>query len=119
VLYALADVYRQRCQSFRVGIGSICRRAQVPEIRRTVTAIATALLGIPLHLFGAELEVLKGWGNRPRTVISCGSAAWNGRFGAGIERFEAERKRRGFSQRQFALRVMLPRYAARVEADSE
>jgi hypothetical protein len=116
VLYALADVYRRRRQSFRVGIGSICRRAQVPEIRRIVAAIAAVLPGIPLHLFGAKLEVLKGWGNRPRTVVSCDSAAWNGRFGAGIDEFDAERKRRGMSQRQFALRVMLPRYAARVEA---
>ena len=116
VLYALAAVYRQRRQSFRVGIGSICRRAQAPEIRRIVTAIAAALPRIPLHLFGAKLEVLKGWGNRPRTVISCDSAAWNGRFGAGIERFDAEQRRRGMSQRQFAIRVMLPRYAARVEA---
>ena len=74
------------------------------------------LPGIPLHLFGAKLEVMKGWGNRPRTVISCDSAAWNGRFGANIDRFNAERNRRGMSQRQFALRVMLPRYAARVEA---
>src|SRR5213592_2381391 len=92
VLYALADLYRQRRQSFRVGIGSICRRAQVPEIRRIVSAIAASLPGIPLHLFGAKLEVLRGWGNRPRTVISCDSAAWNGRFGAGIDKFEAERK---------------------------
>src|SRR5207247_9591249 len=108
--------YRRRRQSFRVGIGSICRRAQVPEIRRIVMDIAAALPGIPLHLFGAKLEVMKGWGNRPRTVISCDSAAWNGRFGAGIERFDAERMRRGLSQRQFALGVMLPRYASRVEA---
>jgi hypothetical protein len=50
VLYALADLYRKRRQSFRIGIGSIRRRAQVPEIRRIVTAIATALPGIPLHL---------------------------------------------------------------------
>ena len=72
--------------------------------------------GIPLHLFGAKLEVMKGWSNRPRSVVSCDSAAWNGRFGAGVDRFEAERKRRELSQRQFALTVTLPRYAARVEA---
>ena len=58
-------LYRHRCQSFRVGIGSI---------RRIVTAIAAARPGIRLHLFGAKLEVMKGWGNLPRPVISCDSA---------------------------------------------
>jgi hypothetical protein len=116
VLYDLAEIYRHRGQTFRVGIGSICRRDQTPEIRRIVAAVAAVLPGLPLHFFGAKLDVLTGWGSRPRTVMSCDSATWNGRFGRDIAAFDAERRRLGLSQRQFALRVMLPRYAARVEA---
>ncbi len=60
VLYALADIYRRRRQSFRVGIGSICRRAQVPEIRRIVAAIAAVLPGIPLRLAPAAETARRG-----------------------------------------------------------
>src|SRR5205814_1416685 len=81
ILHQLRAVYAQRGKNFRVGIGSICRRGQVWGIRRIIAGIAAVLPGIPLHLFGAKLEVLAGWGNRPPTVISCDSAAWNGRFG--------------------------------------
>jgi len=116
ILHQLCAVYVQRGQKFRVGIGSICRRGQVSEIRRIVAGIAAVLPGIPLHLFGAKLEVLAGWGNRPATVISCDSAAWNGRFGTDIALINAERRRLGLTERRYSLTVALPRYAARVEA---
>jgi hypothetical protein len=116
ILHQLCAVYVQRGQQFRVGIGSICRRGQVSEIRRIVAAIAAVLPGIPLHLFGAKLEVLAVWGNRPRAVISCDSAAWNGRFGTDIALINADRRRLGLTQRRYSLSVALPRYAARVEA---
>ncbi len=116
ILHDLAAVYTRRRQTFRVGLGSICRRNQVAEIRRIVAGVAAVLPGIPLHLFGVRLDVLAGWGRRPAAVLSCDSAAWNGRFGSDIPLVDAERRRLGLSQRQYALQVALPRYAARVEA---
>lgn len=116
IVYELRAVYVQRRKTFRVGIGSICRRGQAWEIRRIIAAIAAVLPGIPLHLFGAKLEVLAGWGTRPPAVISCDSAAWNGRFGSDIALINAERQRLGLTQRRHSLTVALPRYAARVQA---
>ena len=109
-------MYARRGQTFRVGLGSICRRGHVAEIRRIVAGVASVLPALALHLFGAKLDVLDGWSNRPRAVLSCDSAAWNGRFGSDIPLIDAERRRLGLSQRQYALQVALPRYAARVEA---
>lgn len=116
IIHDLAAVYASRGLSFRVGLGSLCRRGQSTEIRRIVAGVAAVLPGVPLHLFGAKLDVLAGWGNRPRTVVSCDSAAWNGRFGTDIPVLDAERRRFGLSQRQYTLQVALPRYAARVES---
>jgi hypothetical protein len=116
VLYSLADVYARRGQPFRVGLGSICRRGQVADIRRIVSGVADILPGLPLHLFGAKLDVLTDWGNRPSTVVSCDSAAWNGRFGNAIPFIDAERRHLGLSEREYSLQVALPRYAKRVEA---
>jgi hypothetical protein len=45
--HQLRAVYVQRGQRFRVGIGSICRRGRVSEIRRIVAGIAAVLPGIP------------------------------------------------------------------------
>ena len=115
IIYELAAVYNRRGIPFRVGVGSICRRAQVDEVRRIIAAVATVLPNVPLHLFGVKLAVLDGWGRRPRTVLSCDSAAWNGRFGTDIFWINAECRRRGMSQREYSLKVALPRYAARVE----
>jgi hypothetical protein len=61
ILYQVRAVYAQSGPNLRVGIGSICHRGHVAEIRRIVAAIAAVLPGIPLHLFGAKLEVLAGW----------------------------------------------------------
>jgi hypothetical protein len=116
ILYDLAAVYRKRGLTFRVGLGSICRRGQASEIHRIVASVATVLPGIPLHLFGAKVDVLNRWGNRPQTVVSCDSAAWNGRFGTDIPFINAERRRLGLSQREYGLQIALPRYATRVEA---
>src|SRR5207244_151955 len=52
ILYDLAAVYRKRGLTFRVGLGSICRRGQASEIHRIVASVATVLPGIPLHLLG-------------------------------------------------------------------
>ena len=116
ILYDLAAIHARRGQTFRVGLGSICRRGHVAEIRRIVAGVASVLPGLALHLFGAKLDVLDGWGNRPRAVQSCDSAAWNGRFGSDIPLIDAEHRRLGLFQRRYALQVALPRYAARVEA---
>ena len=50
IIYELAAVYNHLGIPFRVGVGSICRRAQVDEVRRIVAAVAAVLPNVPLHL---------------------------------------------------------------------
>lgn len=110
------DFYNNRNQGFhfRVCLGSLCRRAEAPLIRLIVEQVAAVLPGVPLHLFGVKLDVLKGWQGRPSEVISVDSAAWNGRFGSDIDRLNADQWSRHMTQRQYTLTVRLPHYAAQV-----
>lgn len=101
----------RRCdERFRVGIGTLCRRASVTMILRVIDAVSGELPGVPLHLWGVKLAVLRA----PRllhNVVSIDSAAWNACFGKGIE----ERRRSGLSEREYYYRVALPTYLRKVE----
>ena len=44
IIYELAAVYNRRGIPFRVGVGSICRRAQVDEVRRIVAAVSGRIM---------------------------------------------------------------------------
>jgi hypothetical protein len=116
VLYSLADVYARRGQPFRVGLGSICRRGQVTEIRRIVSGVADILPGLPPSPLRRQTRRPHRLGEPSQHRRSCDSAAWNGRFGSAIPFIEAERRHLGLSERQYSLKVALPRYARRVEA---
>jgi hypothetical protein len=96
-------------RSFRVGIGTLCRRASVEQIRRVVDAVADELPGIPLHLWGVKLGAIQQ--GLPPEVVSVDSAAWNGRFGSAIE---AQRSS-GMTQRYWGYRVALPEYLEKVD----
>jgi hypothetical protein len=52
IIYELAPVHNRRGIPFRVGVGSICRRAQVDDVRHIIAAVATVLPNVPLHLLG-------------------------------------------------------------------
>jgi hypothetical protein len=58
IIYELAAVYTRRGIPFRVGVGSICRRAQVDEVRRIIAAVATVLPNVPLHHLGRLAAVI-------------------------------------------------------------
>lgn len=110
--------------AFRVGIGTLCRRASVKMIRQVVLAVAAELpQGVKFHLWGVKLSALKPHGKNlvklPPQVLSCDSAAWNGYFGRDHEVAKAERSAMGITKREHAYSMALPRYADKVQAALE
>lgn len=100
---------------FRVGIGTLCRRASPAMIRRVVSAVASELPGVPLHLWGVKLSTLQNPIALPSAVVSVDSAAWNGLFGSDLEVFKSH-NRAGMSQRRYIYTVALPLYLAKFRA---
>lgn len=100
--------------AFRVGIGTLCRRASQDQIRDIVEAVTSVLGPVPLHLWGVKLSRLSAH-DLPSNVVSCDSAAWNGRIGDNIENVNAEQRRLGMTQRQYGYRIALPRYVDRFQ----
>jgi hypothetical protein len=109
LLKRMADHYGSR-SSFRVGIGTLCRRASPTMIHQVVKMVSEILPGYPLHLWGVKLTLLRHSTSLRANVGSIDSAAWNGRFGKGIEEY----RRSGLSQREYAFKVALPAYLAKV-----
>ena len=99
-----------------MGIGSLCRRSSIREIRAILSTLADELPGIRFHLFGVALRLLTARTALPPAALSLDSAAWNGRFGSDLPAFNAEMRAQGWSQRETAIRWALPRYAAKVSA---
>lgn len=100
--------------AFRVGIGTLCRRASVGMIRDVACAVREELPGVGLHLWGVKLGLLKAWGGPPPGVVSVDSAAWNGLgFGSGKDAYHASQAA-GLTQREHAFRVALPSYLGKV-----
>lgn len=112
-LRPLIQTMRQRYQSpyFRVGVGTLCRRARPALIRAVVQAVSEELPGIPLHLWGVKLTSLRAVAAVSEAVASIDSAAWNNRFGRGLEEY----RRSALSQRRYAYEVALPAYLAKVQ----
>lgn len=99
--------------AFRVGIGTLCRRASPAMIRAVVQVVANELPGVPLHLWGVKLALFKGRTALHPAIASVDSAAWNGLFGKGIE--DARRLYAlGQTQRQVVY-GRLPGYIERIE----
>lgn len=97
---------------WRVGIGTLCRRASVQMIHDVVRSVSSILPGVPLHLWGIKLGALQSPVALPECVASVDSAAWNGLFRTG----RSEWKESGLPQRRWIFDVALPRYTAKVEA---
>ena len=98
--------------AFRVGIGTLCRRASVAMIHDVTRAVAAILPGIPLHLWGIKLGALQSPMALPESVVSVDSAAWNGLFGSDRE----EWKQSGMPQRVWSWEVAYERYRGKVAA---
>lgn len=98
--------------AFRVGIGTLCARASAKMIQEVVGRVAQVLPGIPLHLWGVKLSVMKSPLMLPAQVTSVDSAAWNGMFKTGRENW----KQSGLPQRQYCFQVALPAYEAKIQA---
>ena len=98
-----------------MAIGSLCRRTQGAEVLAIVQALSAALPGTRFHLFGVKVGVLAGVGGLPAAVASADTAAWNGRFGRGLARWQWARQTRGLSEREWE-REQLYRYREKVEA---
>lgn len=100
---------------FRVGIGTLCARADTQMINAVVRAVTEILPNTPLHLWGVKLGYLKSKVAIPENVASFDSAAWSpgglGRDGAIARR---ERLELGIPQRKHDYTVALPNYQRRI-----
>jgi hypothetical protein len=99
--------------AFRVGVGTLCRRASVGMIRAVVQAVAAELPGVPLHLWGVKLAALQSR-TLPAAVASVDSAAWNGSFGRARHQARAARLAAGVTKRQYEQTQVLPTYLRKV-----
>lgn len=102
-------------RGFRVGVGTLCRRASAGLIRDVVQAVREELPGVPLHLWGVKLGLLTSPGGLPPGVISVDSAAWNGLIKS--DRYAwAFHRDHGMTQREYSYFVALPAYLAKIDA---
>jgi hypothetical protein len=101
--------------AWRVGVGGLKlrKRDQLPAV---VAAVAEALPGVPLHLWGVSLAHLVATGPLPAAVASFDTANWNGRFPGRIDAQDAARAGTGLSQAAYGLVAELPRYRAKLAA---
>lgn len=111
----IKDLQRTQGANFRVGIGTLCARADSTMIRGIVSALAGELPGIPFHLWGVKLGALKSSNHLPQ-VISVDSAAWNGAFKSDLEKARSERARLGLTKREYEFIHCLPSYVERFNA---
>lgn len=105
------QAYYGKDSYFRVGIGTLCRRASVEMIHEVIREVSAILGDVPLHLWGVKLGLLQSPLALPEQVVSMDSAAWNGMFGTNREKW----KQSGLGQRQYAHAVALPAYQEKVK----
>lgn len=98
-------------RAFRVGIGTLCRRASAEMIRQVVNAVVAELGDVSLHLWGVKLSYLQSSVAIPEQIVSVDSAAWNDQFGRGIEKFHES----GMPRRKYLWTIAQPNYQQKVE----
>lgn len=106
---AMRDHYGAE-SAFRVGIGTLCRRASVGLIRDVVQAVREQLPDVGLHLWGVKLTLLKQ--GTPPSVVSFDTAAWNGMFGQDLR----QRQESKLTQREYAYLEALPSYGRKIRS---
>jgi hypothetical protein len=99
---------------FRVGIGTLCNRADNAMILKVVHAVRNELPGINFHLWGVKLKALQSRTALPN-VTSVDSAAWAYTINASRYRRLAAQLALGMTQREYDHKIMLPDYRAKVE----
>jgi DNA-directed RNA polymerase subunit RPC12/RpoP len=111
----MQQYYSERSQAaaFRVGIGTLCKRANSMEIRAIVAAIRAVLPDIGLHLWGIKLAAIRALDIEAMGIVSSDSAAWSDKlYNSAAIRSQAAAA--GMSIRQYCITVKLPEYAAKV-----
>ena len=108
LVYEMKDHYTD---GWRVGIGTLCQRADGRMIRDVVMAVTSVLPDVPIHLWGVKLGAFQGEEGLPEQVCSMDSAAWNGLFGKNRERWRAS----GLPQREWSYKVALPEYLQKID----
>lgn len=96
---------------FRVGIGTLCRRANEQMIRRVVNAVVDELGDVPIHLWGVKLGYLQSSIAMPEQIVSVDSAAWNSLFYRDRQKW----KDSGLTQRRYTWGVAHGAYKKKVE----
>ncbi len=99
--------------AFRVGIGTLCKRASTEMIRQVVETVVTELGDVPIHLWGVKLGFLQNKIAMPEQVVSVDSAAWNGLRARGREAFHQS----GLTQRQYIWQIAQPKYEQKIEKE--
>src|SRR5688572_18293067 len=97
-----------------MGIGSLCRRTIVGDIQAIVAALARELPQSRFHLFGVKLGTFKDKDALHPQVASADTAAWNERFGKGIDVFNVVMAQRGWTQARTEIQWAVPHYMAKV-----
>jgi hypothetical protein len=96
--------------AFRIGIGTLCNRANAAMVERVVSGVRDVIPNVPIHLWGVKLLVLRS-ATSLKDVVSVDSAAWQGFFGSGRQKW----KDTGLSQMLYSYFVALPNYLEKVE----
>jgi hypothetical protein len=117
LIYAMRRHYRQIGNPyFRVGIGTLCNRANSEMIQQVVKAVRWTLGDVPLHLWGVKLKAV-----HPKLaaqgVVSVDSAAYDpGGFGRDGIAARDEQRAMGMKQREWVFSIALPRYIQKFES---
>jgi hypothetical protein len=98
--------------SWRVGVGTICRRSDVAAVQAILQEVRSVLPGVPLHLWGIKLDALRSLDLAQ--VVSTDSAVWHGKFESEVLRSRSALA--GMSMRKYSVTVNLPAYMQKVYA---
>ena len=96
---------------FRVGVGTLCKRADSMTIRAVLQAIQSVLPTTPLHLWGIKLASLKSIDLT--NVVSTDSATWHDKL-YNNRCLKEDAVQSGMSAREYSIKVKLPAYIAKV-----
>jgi len=103
--------YRQQAKDLKdfklIGVGNLVNATRIDLI---LDAILSELPDVELHLWGVGLGKLKKIKQFYKNIVSVDSSNWMGRWGRGIERYKDGKKQYGYTQKEFAIKIMLLEY---------
>jgi hypothetical protein len=98
--------------AFRVGIGTLCRRASARMIRQVVEAVAAELPDQKFHLWGVKLALMQDSIAMPGGIASVDSGAWHGLFHSNMHDW----KKSGMRRQRWCYSIALPAYLAKLDS---